>query len=136
VRRNHSLLPVLLAGVLLSTAAARAQRGAPPEPALTAGELNGKKLFIQRCSVCHLPPLYRPPELKPYGPLLNGYIRNEQFEASARKAIAEGTPRMPGFQYGLSAGEIDDLIAYLKTLKPASQKKEGGSNANTGRVGD
>jgi mono/diheme cytochrome c family protein len=127
---------LLVLSVVLGAPAARAQRDAPPEPMLSAEELQGKKLFMQRCSVCHLPPLYRPPELKPYGPLLNGYLRNPQFEARARKAINDGTPRMPGFQYGLSKDEIDDVIAYLKTLKPASVKSEGGSNANTGRTGD
>jgi len=28
----------------------------------------------------------------------------------------KGGPRMPGFQYGLTPNEVDDLVAYLKTL--------------------
>jgi mono/diheme cytochrome c family protein len=111
--------------------------------ALSPTELRGKKVFLQRCSICHLPPLYEPPEVKPYGPVLTGYLRNSQMEARARKDINEGTPRMPGFQYGLQPGEIDDVIAYLKTMKAApadskggAPKSEGGSNASTGRTGD
>ena len=49
------------------------------------------------------------------------------------------TPRMPGFQYGLQSSEIDDVIAFMKTMKaPAAgaAKSEGGANANTGRTGD
>lgn len=127
-------------------AAAPAPLGAPqvgpPNAELSPTELRGKKVFLQRCSICHLPPLYEPPSVKPYGPLLTGYLRNPQMEARARTAIREGTPRMPGFQYGLQPSEIDDVIAFLKTMKPTAaakadgQKSEGGSNANTGRVGD
>lgn len=119
------------------TAVAHAQQGSP-NATLSAAEVRGKKAFLQRCSICHLPPLYEPPEVQPYGPLLDGYLRSPQFEARARKAIAEGTPRMPGFQYTLKPSEIDDVIAYMKTMKPAAvaQKSEGGSNANTERTGD
>jgi mono/diheme cytochrome c family protein len=112
------------------------------EEALSPTELHGKKVFLQRCSICHLPPLYEPPSVKPYGPLLDGYVRSAAAEAQARKVIREGTPRMPGFQYGLQPNEINDVIAYLKTMKasPAPSKNEGknegGSDANTGRSGD
>jgi hypothetical protein len=34
-----------------------------------------------------------------------------------REFIRRGTPRMPGFQYGLTPEEIDSIIAYLKTVK-------------------
>ena len=33
-----------------------------------------------------------------------------------RGLILKGSPNMPGFQYGLEPKEMDDLIAYLKTL--------------------
>lgn len=138
-RRSLQLIWVqlILVSMLASGSGAWAQQS-PAGAVLSASELRGKKVFMQRCSICHLPPLYRPPTVKPYGPLLDGYLRNAQAEQSARKAIREGTPRMPGFQYGLQASEIDDVIAYLKTLKPAASEGnvQGGSNANTGRVGD
>ena len=107
----------------------------PGNAALSSAELHGKKVFLQRCSICHLPPLYEPESVKPYGPLLDGYLRNAQFEARARQAIREGTPRMPGFQYGLQPAEIDDVIAYLKTLKPANTKG-GSQDAGKERTGD
>jgi len=31
-------------------------------------------------------------------------------------SILKGSPNMPGFQYGLEPKEVEDLIAYLKTL--------------------
>jgi mono/diheme cytochrome c family protein len=33
-----------------------------------------------------------------------------------RGVISEGTPRMPGFKHYLQRGEIDAIIAYLKTV--------------------
>ena len=91
----------------------------PAAATLSEGELAGKKVFLQRCSVCHLPPLNVPqdPDPQPFGPQLNGYVQGTEAEMRARQAIRVGTWRMPGFQYGLESEEIDALIAYLKTLK-------------------
>ncbi len=85
---------------------------------LSPAQLAGKKLFLQRCSVCHLPPLNAPqnPDPKPYGPLLSGFVRGGDRETRARNIILKGTARMPGFQYGLKPKQIDALIEYLKIL--------------------
>ena len=85
---------------------------------LSPTQLTGKKLFLQRCSVCHLPPLNVPqnPDPKPFGPLLNDFVRGADKENLARNIILKGTARMPGFQHGLKPRQIDALIAYLKTL--------------------
>jgi hypothetical protein len=37
-------------------------------------------------------------------------------EKAVREIILKGGPRMPGFQYGFTAEQMDDLVAYLKTL--------------------
>jgi mono/diheme cytochrome c family protein len=85
-------------------------------------------LFLQRCSVCHLPkevkPTFDVPQelwwktLPSYGPSLTGVFKNAKpdREKFIREAIAKGGPNMPGFQYGLEPKDIDALIAYLKTL--------------------
>ncbi len=85
---------------------------------LSPAQLAGKKLFLQRCSVCHLPPLNVPqdPDPKPYGPLLSGSVRGAEKETRARNIILKGTARMPGFQYGLQSKQIDALMEYLKIL--------------------
>ncbi len=91
--------------------------------ALSQRELAGKKLFLQRCSICHFAPLPGAPRIaafggdKPIGPLLNGYVEGPETEARAREIIRKGTPQMPGFQYGLNSEEIDELIAYMKTMR-------------------
>ena len=95
---------------------ASAQQPARPSATPTALE-TGKKLFVQRCSVCHLPPL-GPGTPASYARSLTGYVKSPQTEATARAIILKGIPqRMPGFQYGLEASEIDQIVAYLSTLK-------------------
>ena len=92
----------------------------PANPPLTAVQTEGRDTFAKSCSICHLPPLYEPPEVKPYGPLLTGYLRNPQMEARARKAINEGTPRMPAFKHYLKPAEVDAIIDYVRTVPVAA----------------
>lgn len=88
-------------------------------PKLSGRELAGKKLFLQRCSICHMPPLNQPedPDPKPYGPKLNGFVHDQASEERARQTILNGTTRMPGFQYGLTKDEIESILGYLKVFK-------------------
>ena len=88
-----------------------------PDATLSQKELSGKRVFMQRCSLCHLPPLGRPAEVKSFGPALNGYMKTPEIETRSRESIRKGTPRMPGFQYGLTDEEIDNVMAYLKAMR-------------------
>jgi mono/diheme cytochrome c family protein len=78
----------------------------------------GEGLFLQRCSLCHLPRKLKfgsPPVI---GPSLSGQFNDaapDQLKI-LRGFILKGGPDMPGFQYGLEPKEVDDLIEYLKTL--------------------
>ena len=78
----------------------------------------GEGLFLQRCSLCHLPRKLKfgsPPVI---GPSLTGQFKDaapDQLKI-LRGFILKGGPDMPGFQYGLEPKELDDLIEYLKTL--------------------
>jgi mono/diheme cytochrome c family protein len=85
---------------------------------LSDQERRGEGFFLQRCSLCHLPRKLKfgsPPVI---GPSLAGLFKDaapDQMKV-LRGFILKGGPNMPGFQYGLEPREIDDLIAYLKTL--------------------
>jgi mono/diheme cytochrome c family protein len=105
--------------VLVAALAVAAPQLPAQSPQSADRELAGKKLFLQRCSICHLPPLNEPanPDPQPYGPKLNGFVKDAATENRARQAILNGTPRMPGFQYGLTRDEIENIIVYLKTFK-------------------
>ncbi len=125
------LLPALLALVLTSTApgygtAYSAVNGTAPagqapgrqEPQLTGDAFRGEFIFFQRCSLCNLNVSKGGP-IPAAGPDLNGVLKDPSPErdAKVRDQIRNGSSRMPGFQYGLSATQLDQLMAYLKTRK-------------------
>lgn len=114
VRKILASLSVL--GVAVLAVGLNAQQ--PVKSGATPTQLEpGKKLFVQRCSVCHLPPL-GPGEPRSYARSLAGVLKGPDTEAAARLIIQRGVPsRMPGFQYGLEPDEIDNIVAYLSTLK-------------------
>ena len=114
---------LLIAGCLLLPNHLPAQSIATssPEPgrSLNAQQVRGEGLFLQRCSLCHLTQAKRlRPDSRPYGPGLTSLLRDAGAakEKAVREIILKGGPRMPGFQYGFTAEQMDDLVAYLKTL--------------------
>jgi mono/diheme cytochrome c family protein len=72
----------------------------------------GRQVFAQSCGVCHLPPAMN---ARTYGPGLSKDTAGGSDEV-IRGVISEGTPRMPAFKHYLQGGEIDAIIAYLKTV--------------------
>src|SRR5581483_4832268 len=102
---------------------AQTRSGAPftPNPNLTAREKAGEYLFFQRCSLCHVPQYSKTSAVSDLPPVfigLDGMFKDADpgMENTARTFILNGTQRMPGFKYALKPEEIDNLIAYLKTL--------------------
>ena len=90
----------------------------PAAEKLNEQETRGEGLFLQRCSLCHLPRKLKfgsPPVI---GPSLSGQFKDSTPDQQKilRGFILKGGPDMPGFQYGLEPKEVDDLIAFLKTL--------------------
>jgi mono/diheme cytochrome c family protein len=94
---------------------------------LTEQEVRGAGLFTQRCALCHLPKTFGAGGAKfccmpPVEPnLIGGHLFTKDMtpdqEAALRGYIMNGGPTlMPAFKYGLEPKEIDDIIAYLKTL--------------------
>ena len=75
-------------------------------------------MFRQRCSLCHLPRILKFGSPAVIGPDLRGVFKEAgpDKQKLLRGTILKGGPDMPGFQYGLEPKEVDDLIAYLKTL--------------------
>ena len=85
---------------------------------LNEQETRGENLFRQRCSLCHLPRKLKFGSPAVVGPSLSGQFKDaapDQLKV-LRGFILKGGPDMPGFQYGLEPKEVDDLVAFLKTL--------------------
>jgi mono/diheme cytochrome c family protein len=86
-----------------------AQTAHPPDE---SSEALGRRLFVQSCGVCHAS-VQRASAL--YGPALSKDSLGGQTDVM-REVISNGTPRMPGFKHHFDRGEIDAIVAYLKTV--------------------
>ena len=103
------VLPVLPRSVI-------AQGAAAPAPLDDAQKL-GQRLFYQSCVVCHIKPQITSGQ---YGPVLSKETLGGQEEA-LRAFISNGTSRMPGFKFQFEPGQINAIVAYLKTMPAPAQ---------------
>ena len=94
-----------------------AQQAATPDN-LTDAQRHGRQVFAQSCGVCHLPPAMN---AHTYGPPLSKDTAGGSDDI-IRGVISDGTPRMPAFKYYLDRGDIDAIIAYLKTVPAAATR--------------
>ena len=100
------------------------QSGTNSNKPLTDQQVLGRRVFQQRCAVCHTQPLYRS---RQYGPALYKDIVDGN-EDAVRDFIMDGSRgRMPGFKYGLQPSEIIAIIEYLKTVPKPAPPSSGGS---------
>ena len=88
--------------------------GAPNREAITRGEA----WFYQRCSLCHMGRIVKDDVYQPMGPPLNGVLKaaSPEREKLIRQQIEKGSPRMPGFQHTFTPAEMEELMAYMRTL--------------------
>jgi len=95
-----------------------------PGVKLTEQQVRGAGIFIQHCALCHLDKTFGTGGSKfccvrSLGPKLGGLFKDAgpDQEKALRDFIVNGGPTyMPAFKYGLTPKEIDDIVAYLKTL--------------------
>lgn len=125
--RKCFMLPIVLGCLLAITFPAHAQK--TPSAALTDEQKDGRRIFQQRCAVCHTLPTV---VSKRYGPALYKELVEDN-DDNIRAIIAEGREGlMPGFKYGLSRAEIDSIVEYLKTVsRPARPKTNPNSSEGT-----
>jgi mono/diheme cytochrome c family protein len=86
------------------------------KPQLSEDALKGRALWVQRCAYCH--DGVGTPTYKTLGPWLDAESVRREREASVRQIIATGSRRMPGFRYTLQPEQVDQLIAFLKSVTP------------------
>ena len=100
-----------------------------PATPLTDVQKDGRRIFQQRCAVCHTLPTV---VSKRYGPALYKEIVEDN-EDNIRDVILEGREGlMPGFKYGLTRAEIDSIVEYLKTVnRPARPKNNPNAKEGT-----
>ena len=113
---------VLLCGCVLTAGTIGAQNSGKKSSggANAAAIGRGKTLFQQKCAVCH----YDTSDQKKIGPGLKGISKRGTFSVNGNKItddslktwIENGDQLMPPFKDVLEAGQIKDIIAYVKTL--------------------
>ena len=101
-----------IAALLLLSAALWPQATSAAQVNLNARQMHGRQLLTQNCNVCHLP---QDPGAPTYGPTLNKASANGD-DTLMRQVIENGLVKMPGWKYTLSKSDIDDVIAYIKTI--------------------
>jgi mono/diheme cytochrome c family protein len=124
VNRNFVVLGI---AVLAVSGAVFAQDpdAKPPAKKSTGGgsaaaAARGKDVFDKKCGVCH----YADSDAKKIGPGLKGIGKRGTFsvnnnkvtDESLRTWIENGDNLMPPFKDVLDAGQIRDVVAYVKTL--------------------
>lgn len=133
-RKRTTALPLVPVAILLATGfllptspLMHAQQ--PERASLTEPQKEGRRIFQQRCAVCHTQPTV---VSKRYGPALYKEIV-EGNEDNIRDTIMDGREGlMPGFKYGLTAAEVDSVVEYLKTVdRPARPKSNPGQKQGT-----
>jgi mono/diheme cytochrome c family protein len=102
-------------------------RKAATPPPLSEVELKGKKLFVQRCALCH--DLRGQPATTTVGPWVDAETVKARGEDAVRTKIADGSSRMPAWRYTLEPPQIEAVIAYLKKVTPDQRYKPAGAVA-------
>ena len=113
---------LVLSGVLVFSIAAqdKKDKSGGKKTAGAGDPAKGKEVFADKnCGVCH----WTDKEARRIGPGLKGLFKREKMwddkpmtEANVREMILKGGGKMTGFEDQLSDKELDNLIAYLKTL--------------------
>jgi mono/diheme cytochrome c family protein len=107
MKRSAVVLVLIAAGWPL---AASAQNNLSPKLA------HGRQILTQNCNVCHLP---QNPGAKTYGPPLDKNAANGD-DKLMKEVIQNGLVKMPGWKYTLKDSDIDDVIAYVRTIPVAA----------------
>lgn len=116
--------PVVLALTYALSGTVSAQQATSLSPA----EKTGRRIFQTRCAMCHVgqepatematPAAERRPATM--GPLLSQ--ANTTNEAALRLKIKDGSRLMPGYKHTLNDAQIDQVIAFMKTIDKPLQR--------------
>ena len=91
------------------------------ETQLSKPELAGRRLFVQRCAICHDQLTSAVAQERVDAPTLGPQLDRETIkklgDAGARLIIANGSERMPGFQYALTPVQVGHILAFLSTVQ-------------------
>ncbi|MBI1750053.1 MAG: c-type cytochrome [Acidobacteria bacterium] len=117
-------LGCMIAGLVFAQSGENTSPAKPAEKKETSktpkgNALRGRQLFEDQCAICH----FTASSVKKIGPGLKAIYRTGKFasgkkvdDTSMRAWIENGGADMPAFKESLTAQQIADLIAFLRTL--------------------
>jgi mono/diheme cytochrome c family protein len=104
---------------------------------LSEDAYRGRTIWLQRCAYCH--DGVGNISYNTMGPWLGAETVQTLTEVAVRAIITAGTERMPGFSYALQPKQMDDLLAFMKTIpastKPTPEQLAGGRLTGAGARG-
>jgi len=118
------LVTLAVAGAMLAQdqpAGSEPKKAARTSKGSASGSVaRGKEVFGKKCSICH----FADSDQKKIGPGLKGISKRGTFTVNGNKVttqslttwIENGDSLMPGMKDTLDAGQIKDVVAYVKTL--------------------
>ena len=108
----------------LAASAQQANSNANSNVTLNDTQILGRRIFQQRCAVCHT---QSTPGARRYGPVIYKDLVDGN-EDTIREFIRNGsTGKMPGFKYGLEPAEINAIVEYFKTVPRPPRQAAGGA---------
>jgi len=108
----------------LAASAQQASSNANSSVTLNDTQILGRRIFQQRCAVCHT---QSTPGARRYGPVIYKDLVDGN-EDTIREFIRNGsTGKMPGFKYGLEPAEINAIVEYFKTVPRPPRPAAGGA---------
>ena len=103
-------------------------------PPLTESQVKGRALWLQRCAYCH--DGVGQPTYKTMGDWIGAETVKSLGDDAFKAFVNTGTVRMPSFKYDLDSQQLDDVIAFLKTVpstqKPTQNQLDGKATASDG----
>jgi mono/diheme cytochrome c family protein len=112
-------LLALAAPALVFLAGCRSDQKGAASPKLGPQQERGRQIFSTNCQMCHEVRGSRAVQ----GPSLEGVYKKRSLPSGApandervRDAIMMGRPNMPGYQNLFTDEQVNDVIAYLRTL--------------------
>jgi mono/diheme cytochrome c family protein len=128
-RADRFVAALLVAWLVIFSAGAYAQAKTPSNKKATVAPLpggnsaaiaRGRIVYKDRCAICH----FSESDARKIGPGLKGIYTRGKFadggrvdDATIENRILNGGKDMPPFRSVLTAGQVRDLMAYLKTLQ-------------------
>ncbi|MEQ1898015.1 MAG: carboxypeptidase regulatory-like domain-containing protein [Vicinamibacterales bacterium] len=85
-------------------------------PSLDEPVRRGRATWLQRCAFCH--DGLGTPTYQTMGPWIDRDTLTRMGEPQVREKVAAGSARMPGFRHGLVAGQVDEIVGFLRTVSP------------------